>query len=276
MARDGCWSGGSVAAMSSAELLDRIEEAAVNGDVVEALLLCQTLAGDADSIELQEWATHELEGYPEGEPPPAYRQVPGQLFVSGATPLAQFSVVTIPLEILPEPERTVYEQGVPLLHSISEIVERAAEDRVRVRPGTPTRMLQAVNSAHDAPPMFDDIYFRVTGPAFGTVVTAVRSQIVKRAAQLRQSLPADERPDSAAGTPVASEVATGSVVNITGDHNQIAMGTGRDVQQRAALGGRSNGGPMHRIWRWVKRILEAVTVFGAAVGFVGGGSFNPF
>ena len=230
-------------------MLDRIEEAAINGDVVGALLLCQTLGGDADSAEVREWATHELEGYPEGEPPPEYRQVPGQLLVSGPTPLAQFSVVSIPLEVLPEPERSVYEQGVPLLHSISEIVARAAESRVKVRPGTEARMLHAVNSASEALTMFDDIYFRVTGPAFGTVVTAVRSHIVKRVAQLRESLPADKQSDSAAGKPVASEVTTGSVVNITGNHNQVAMGAGGDVQQDSTPEGRSDGDPTHRTWR---------------------------
>ena len=33
---------------------------------------------------------------------------------------------------------------------------------------------------------------------------------------------------------------------------------------------------MHRIWSWLKRILEAITVFGAVVAFLGGGSINPF
>ena len=261
--------------MNSGELLDRIEEAAIDGNVVEALLLCQTLGCDADSAEVREWAKHELEGYPEGEPPPEYRQVPGQLLASGPAPLSQFSVVPIPLEVLPEPERSVYEQGVPLLHSISEIVERAAESRVKVRPGTQARMLHAVNSANEALTMFDDIYFRITGPAFGTVVTAVRSHIVKRVAQLRETLPADQQPDSTSGKPVASEVPTSSVVNITGNHNQVAMGAGGDVQQGATSEGRSDSGPIHWSWRWLKRILEAVTGIGTAVGILWGGSGNP-
>ena len=261
--------------MNSAELLDRIEEAAIDGNVVEALLLCQTLGRDADSAEVREWAKHELEGYPEGEPPPEYRQVPGQLLASGATPLSQFSVVSIPLEILPEPECSVYEQGVPLLHSISEIVERAAESRVKVRPGTQARMLHAVNSANEALTMFDDIYFRITGPAFGTRGHGGAVAHCQTRGAAAGVPPADQQPDSTAGKPVTLEVPTSSVVNITGNHNQVAMGAGGDVQQDATPEGRSDSGPMHRSWRWLKRILEAVTAVGTVVGILWGGSGNP-
>ena len=182
----------SVAAMNSAELLDRIEEAAINGDVVEALLLCQKLGGDANSAELREWAERELEGYPQGEPPPEYRRVPGQFLASGAAPMTRLSAVPIPLEALPEPERSVYDKGIPVVNSISEIAERATQSRVVVRPSNVVRILNAVNASNEALTMFDDIYIRTTGPAFGTVVTVVRSRIVKLVAQLRVSLSAGQ------------------------------------------------------------------------------------
>lgn len=88
--------------------------------------------------------------------------------------------------------------------------------------------------------------------------------------------PADQHPDSTAGERVASEVTTGSVVHITGDHNQVALGAGRDVQQNTAPEGRLHGGPLRLVWRWAQRIVEAVTVIGSVVGFVGSGAFNPF
>ena len=34
-------------------------------------------------------------------------------------------------------------------------------------------------------------------------------------------------------------------------------------------------GPMHGTWRWLKRVLEAITVIGAVVGFFGGSSIDP-
>ena len=45
--------------MNSAELLDRIEDAATDDPLVEALLLCQKLGGDAEGAELRDWAKHE-------------------------------------------------------------------------------------------------------------------------------------------------------------------------------------------------------------------------
>lgn len=70
--------------MNSAELVDRIEDAAIDGEVVEALLLCQKLGGDAGSTELREWAEPELEGCPHGEPPSEHRLASGQLLAAGS------------------------------------------------------------------------------------------------------------------------------------------------------------------------------------------------
>ena len=162
-----------------------------------------------------------------------------------------------------------YAKGIPLLHPISEIEARATQARVDTRPSNTARMLQAVNSANKSLVTYDDIYFKMSGPALGGVVTAVRSHIVKRVAQLRESLPADQHPDSTAGEPVASEVTTGSVVHITGDRNQGCLGsrsrctaergsrgafTWRAIAPDLALGethcGSRHG---HRICGWLRR-----------------------
>ena len=269
---------GSVAAMKAPELLDllgRIEQAAIDGDVVQALLLCQKLGGDADSAELRDWAKRELEGYPEGVPPPEYRRVAGHLFASGAAPGARVSAVPIPMEALPEPERSVYERGIPLLNSISEIEERATETRVVLRPSGTVRMLHAVNSSNQAPTMFDDIYLRVTGSGFGAVVTAVRSRIVGLVAQLRESLSADQQLDSAAVGAAVSKVITGSMVNVTGDNNLVTVGDGGHVSISAGSDDGSPAEPKRRIWRWLKRILEAVTAIGTVVSVSWGGAGSP-
>lgn len=192
--------------MSYAELLDQIEEAAIRGDVVKALLLCQKLGREEQSAELREWARHELEGYPEGEPPPDYRQVMGQLFASMTARGGRLPAVAVPMDALPEPERSTYEQGIPLLHPISEIMERAAQERVVGRTTNTTRLLRVVNAAHDAPTMFDDVYVQVTGPTFAGVVTTVRSRIMRLVSELRSALPADEQPAPAVVQAAVSEV----------------------------------------------------------------------
>ena len=262
--------------MTSWELLDRIKEAAINNDVIGALLLCQELGDDADSAELRDWAKHELEGHPQEVMPPEYRRVRGQLFGRGAAPGQRIPAVPIPMDLLPEAERREFAKGIPIWDSLSEIVANSKKERVGWMPSNPSRLLRRVNAANAAPVVFDEIYFGISGAAFTGVVTAVRSRIVSLVSQLRGSLPADQQPDSTAGKPAASEVATRSVVHITGDHAQVAVGAGGDIQQDAATEGRSKDGLRHRIWRWLKRILEAVTVIGAVVAFLGGGSINPF
>lgn len=262
--------------MNSAELLNRIEEAAVNGDVVEALLLCQTLGGDADSAELQEWVRHELEGYPLDASPPDYRRVMGQLVADGAAPGRRLSGVPIPMDALTDGLSKQLARGIPLWDSISVIVARSTGGPVGWTPGNAAELLHAVNSSNASLTRFDHVYFKLSGPAFSGVVTAVRSRIVELVAQLRLSHPADEQLDPAAVQLADSEVSTGSVVNVTGDHNRITVGDSGDAQVCAGSDGRSTDKPMSGVWRWVKRIVEAITVIGSVAGTVGSSSFNPF
>ena len=259
-----------------AKLLDRIEDAAINGDVKRALLLCQELGGDTDSAELRDWAKRELEGFPSGSQLPDYRRVPGQLLGDGAAPGQRPSAVPIPMEALPEPERTEYANGIPLLHPISEIEARAEQARMVIRPSITARMLQAVNSSNESLATYDDIYFGMSGLALGGVVTAVQSRMVGLVTKLRSSLPADKHLDPAAVQTAFSETISGPVVIVPGDYNVIGVSDSGDVQVSVGSDGRSSNKPMSGVWSWMKRILEAITVFGAAVSFVGGSSFNPF
>lgn len=262
--------------MNSAELLDRIEEAAIDGEVVQALLLCQKLGGDADAVELSDWARHELEGYPLDASPPDYRRVRGTLRGDGAAPGQRVRAVAIPLEALPAAQQEEFSKGIPFWDSISEIAARSKRDVFGWTPAHMGKMLDWVNSSNASLVVFDMVYFELHGAAFEGVLAAVRSQIVGLVTKLRSSSATDNQFDPAVVQAAVSGLITGSVVNVTGDHNQVAVGAGGDIQQDAATEGRSKSGPMHRIWRWLKRILEAIAVFGAVVAFLGGGSINPF
>ena len=260
----------------NSELLDRIEEAAITGDVVEALLLCQKLGGDADSAELRDWARHELEGYPQEVNPPEYRRVRGQLFGRGAAPGQRVPAVPIPMDVLSEAERKEFANGVPIWDSISEIAKMSQEERVGWVPSRTASLLRRINASNQVPVEFDEVYFGISGAAFTGVVTAVRSRIVRLVTLVRATLPADKQLDPGAVQAAVSEAFTGSVVNVIGDGNTVTVGDSGDVQISAGSDGRSADKPMSGVWQWVKRVLEAITVFGAAVGFVGGGPFNPF
>ena len=88
--------------------------------------------------------------------------------------------------------------------------------------------------------------------------------------------PADKQLDSAAVQTAFSETITGPVVTVTGNNNVIGVSDSGDIKVGTGSARRSEDEPARKFWRWLKRILEAVTVFGAAVGVLGGTSLNPW
>ena len=264
---------GIVAAVDTVKLLDRIEEAAIDGDVVEALLLCQKLGGDADSLALRNWAKRELEGYPAEVSPPEYRRVRGQLLGDGAAPGQRLTAVPIPMEALPEASRQEWAQGIPLWNSITEIEKRSHDERFRWTPSSWGRMLEAINERNQSLVMFDHVYFAASGSALGGVVTAVRSRMVGLVAHLRSSLPDGSQLDPNTASQAVSEVITGTVVNVTGDNNEVVLGT-----DKASISTISNAAPTdstkRKLGRWAKGFVEALVTVATVVSLLWGDSFN--
>ena len=256
------------------DLLGRIEEAAIGGDAVEALLVCQQLGGDADSAELREWAKRELEGHPQEVRPPAYRRVRGQLFGRGAAPGQRVPAVPIPMDVLTEAERNEFANGVPIWDSISEIAKMSKQERVGWIPSRTASLLRRINASNESHVVFDEIYFGISGAAFAGVVTAVRSRLLSHVAQLRASI-SDKQLDPSAAEVADSGIATGPTVNIVGSHNEVTVGDGGDVSVGAVSNDGSSSEPKGKIWRWLKRILEAVTTIGTVVSVLWGGAGSP-
>ena len=259
--------------MNSGELLDRIEEAAIDGDVTKALLLCQKLGGDADTAELRDWAKHELEGYPQEATPPEYRRVAVLLLANGVflggTPITGHP---IPMDVLSEADRKEFGSGMLLNMPVSQIQANAAKAKVEWRPSHSARIIDAVNAGNKAPTMYDDVYFAMPGHGCAAVIVAVQSRIVGLITLLRSSLADNEDLAPSAVQAATSEVLSGSVVYVTGDHNRINVRDSGNIT--AANDGDTSSKPSRRVWRWLKRILEAVTGIGTVVGVLWGGSGN--
>lgn len=269
---------GSVAVMKVPELLDlldRIEGAAINGDVVEALLLCQKLGGDADSAELLDWAKQELKGYSEEVSLPEYRWVRASMLGDGAAPGTRVRGTPIPLDVLPGADREAFSAGVPIVASILEIQELATREKVACRPNQAAGLLSAINASNTGTVVFDDIYFQMPGPALSGVIAAVRSRMVGLVTQLRTSLPDDAQQGQASVQAALSEAIAAPTVNIQGSHNALIMGDGSAAGVGAVVEVGSPAEPKRKTWRWLKRVLEAVTGVGTVVAFLGGGSINP-
>ncbi len=258
------------------DLLDRIERAAIDGDIVEALLLCQKLGSATSSAKLRDWAEQELKGYSEEGSLPEYRWARASLLADGAAPGRRVTGTPIPLDALPEAERETFSAGVPIVASISELQGLETKEKVASRPVRAAGLLSAINASNTGTVVFDDIYVQMPGPALSGVIAAVRSRMVDLVTQLRTSLPEDEQPGQASVQAALSEAITVPTVNIQGSHNAFIMGDGSTVRVGAVAEVGSPGEPKRKIWHWLKRVLEAVTGIGTVMAFLGGGSINPF
>ncbi|MXZ53066.1 MAG: hypothetical protein F4Z34_07775 [Acidimicrobiaceae bacterium] len=257
------------------DLLDRMEEAAIGGDVVEALLLCQKLGGDADSAGLQDWAKHELGGYPQEVTPPEYRRVAALLFGNGA--FLGGKPVTghpIPMDVLPKPEKEELGRGILLSMPVSQIQTIAKKETAEWRPSHSARIIDAVNAANKASMSYDDIYFGMPGHGCAAVIVAVRSRIVSLVTLLRRSIPSDAQPDQVSVKAAVLEAVTAPTVNILGSNNALVVGDGSTARV-SALDGDTSLKPSRKVWRWLKRILEAVTGIGTVMGILWDGSGSP-
>ena len=136
-------------------------------------------------------------------------------------------------------------------------------------------VLRWINAANEGFVTYDVAYFGISGAVFRGVVDAVRSQIVELATQLRSSLPDGAPLDSATVKAAVSETIAAPIVNIVGDHNEVTVGDGGDVSVSAVSNDGSSSEPKGKIWRWLKRILEAVTTIGTVVSVLWGGAGSP-
>ena len=212
----------SVPDVELSELLDQIDEAALDGDVTRALLLCQKLAGHAGSGELRSWANNELTGYPSVDDLPTYRYVRGAMLGYGVAPMQRLSRVPIPSDMLPS---DLVDEGIlemPLGSSISEIQTTAQQHSdLTLMPGHSGRLAQLVNALNQGTAKFEQIHFTCSSGAYEGIVTAVRAKLMSLTASLRESLPKGAALDDRR---LQREVERWTI-NINGDNNAVAMAT---------------------------------------------------
>ena len=206
-----------------AELLRRIEDEALDGDVVKALLLCQKLGGHAGSDLLRLWAQKELNGWPTGEELPDYRSRKGAMIGVGSVPgaLAEMEMA-IPTDALPQELRDAGILDVPVRESISSLQELAGREHLRFMPGNSARLAALVNESNVGSFVVGQVHLSCPGSTYAGIITAVRSKVIDLTSELERSLPAavtisDKRLKSAV-TSVAERLV------VVGDHTTITVG----------------------------------------------------
>ena len=252
-------------AQSVSDLLRRIEDETLDGDIVKALLLCQKLGGHAGSDLLRSWAEKELTGWPAGEYLPDYRMLKGAMVGHGSVPGGTVRT-PIPTDLLPE-ELLDEALAIPVRFSISQIQETSQQDDIAIMPRYSGTLARLLNERNQGSAVLGQVHLHCPGSAYGGIVTTVRTKLINLVSELERSLPAeitiDDKRVKAAVTRVAGDLV------VVGDHAAITVG-----DKSKAIGD-------NRSWMSGRRGLAAITtggvaILGAVVELLRRGSIWPF
>ena len=213
--------------MGLAEILDAINEAALRDDVVQALLLCQTLAGDAGSEGLRSWAEQELTGYSSTDDLPSYRWLKGAMVAHGAVPGGRIARQPIPPDLLPRDATDPDLLKTAVLSSIAEINAIAQKgESITLVPGHSARLARLVNLANAGSARYEQVHFVFPAAAYEGILVAVRSRLLSFTAELRRRMPGRTKLTSRKLARAVEDAATSMIVSIDGDNNTIAVSAG--------------------------------------------------
>lgn len=135
--------------MALSELVDQIDQAALDGDVTRALLLCQKLADRADSEELRSWAERELVGYPQSDDMPEYRSAKCTMVGDSVAGPERLAGVPIPPDLLKREDGALGFFEAKFRFTIAEVQQMSQSDDVVTFISEHTvTMTQLVNEAN--------------------------------------------------------------------------------------------------------------------------------
>ena len=238
-------------AQSVSDLLTRIEDETLDGDVVKALLLCQKLAGHAGSDLLRSWAEKELTGWPPGEYLPDYRMLKGAMLGHGSAP-GGIVRMPIPTDMLPKELLDEDVLAMPVRFSISQIQETSTQENVTAMPSHSGMLANLVNERNQGSAVLSQVHLHCPGSAYGGIVTTVRTKLISLVSELGRSLPADITLNNKKVKAAVSKAADNLVV--VGDHNIITVG-----DKSKAIGD-------NRRWMSGRRGVAAITTGAVAFG----------
>ena len=208
-------------AQSVSDLLTRIEDETLDGDIVKALLLCQKLGGHAGSDLLRSWAEKELTGWPPGEYLPDYRMLKGAMVGHGSAP-GGIVRMPIPTDMLPKELLDEDVLAMPVRFSISQIQETSTQENVTAMPSYSGMLANLVNERNQGSAVLSQVHLHCPGSAYGGIVTTVRTKLISLVSELGRSLPADITLNNKKVKAAVSKAADNLVV--VGDHNVITVG----------------------------------------------------
>ncbi|MGP3638236.1 AbiTii domain-containing protein, partial [Streptomyces sp. 24-1644] len=223
-----------------ARLLRRIERDALNVDtpISQALRNCLILGGQTGSLELQQWAQRELEGYSGVAQSefPAYRKIPAGLYVTTVVPqfgrVATFPDQKVNRYMLPEGMRGFLDEPAFVGHGVTELEEnlRSAEPGSRFQMTPPGADELAVMIAQNMEGRGHvSVYWSIPPSAFRGLLDQIRNRLIQLVAHLQRSTPTGNTPVS------PSQI--GQImrdIRIDGNDNSVSVNVGTQADPNPA------------------------------------------
>jgi hypothetical protein len=185
----------------TASLLDQIEQDVLDNraSLADALRKVVVLGGQAGSVELREWAGHELRGYDNDDDAPAYRKITAPLKINVFKGSMYFTGQTISSSALPDFAQEQINETFTLTQGIGEIEAMVArgsakDGAVELAPSQGALLVRYMNSESPAYQAISDLYWSVSVVTLAGVVDQVRTTLAELLAELRHATPPTATP----------------------------------------------------------------------------------
>ena len=258
------------------DLLAQIEHDVLDDSkpLKSALHKCVLLGGRAGSVDLREWATRELRGYPGSEDAlPDYRHVRAPLLMDGLSGNFQFRRKSVNSLDLPDVARDVVTDEAPLTYGIGKVedLSRQAESRDGfVQLGPPGASDLALLMSHESGRRYhvERVYWSVSAADFRSVADAMRTALVELVAEMRAGTAAGD----AAPPPEVVRQAVQFVVY--GKGHRITVATAGEGGTAIAT---SQNGELEQpgFWTTSRRVSAALVGLATMVGAVAAVPLHP-
>lgn len=195
--------------------------------ISEALIKGQVLAHKLGDQSLRTWVLSELNGYPDSDSVPSYRQFRGQLMGTASNAAYRHSNTDLPTDLIPEELRDEF-LTIKVSEGVSAIQSLAGHTTGRP---IPSEICAILSSRLAGGYQIQSAYLRMPAGGYDEVLSNVRTRYLDLALALSEKLPAE---------PAASEIkAVGKepdvkkyIANATfGDNVTINFGDGNSFSQ---------------------------------------------
>jgi hypothetical protein len=256
-------------------LLAEIERDALDESksVSSALRKCLALGGQAGSAELRQWASRELNGYPDDVPLPGYRKIRTPLVMDGFDGGGIFRGRQVSVIDLPQEARGVVGDELPLTFGAAKIeaLARQAEES-----GKPVEMgpaagaeLALMMTSEVGRYRVERVYWAVGAGVLRGAVESIRTALAELVTEIRSAMPAED------ATPTAEAVGQAVQVAVSGKRNRVTVAAaGAGGTATASSGGGAS--EERRFWTWPRVgmfIVGLATVAGAVAAIL---ALHPF